>query len=309
MRILVVEDDPLEAELIRDSLEHAFPNIVIEVVSTEYGFRSRLDKITVKPPDIFIIDVMLRWADPSEQIPEPPKDVTEEGYYRAGLRCQRLLASREETKNKTVILYTVLERHDLNLEERSRNVIHLRKDSDPSALIRLIRASYSAYSATPLQQGDGSGFVVARDQVFVSYSHEDREWLNKLQIMLRPLLRRRTISLWDDTRIGVGLKWRDEIRNALETAKVAVLLVSPNFLASDFIANQELPSLLDAAARKGLTILWIAVSHCLYRETEIENYQAANDPSNPLDSLPAPQLNRVLVEICEKIKAAATDSI
>lgn len=158
-------------------------------------------------------------------------------------------------------------------------------------------------TALPMDRRSG---VVAIDskQIFISYSHKDGKWLKKFTEVLTPLLQNNTIRAWDDTNIRPGGLWRNEIEEALRSAKVAVLLVSPSFLASEFIRSVEMPPLLKAASDRGVTIIWVAVSASLYAETPISHYQAANDPLRPLDVLRVPDLNRELVRICTRVKEA-----
>ncbi|MEE8584042.1 MAG: TIR domain-containing protein, partial [Acidobacteriota bacterium] len=139
--------------------------------------------------------------------------------------------------------------------------------------------------------------------VFISYSHRDKRWLRELQTHLKPFVHNEKIALWDDTRIKAGTRWQKEIAKALQSAQAAILLVSPDFLASDFIAEKELPPLLDAAQQRGLTIYWIAVRASAFEEVGIDRYQCANDPARPLDKLSKPQRGEVLVDICRRIGA------
>tara|TARA_R110002072_G_scaffold284587_1_gene449014 strand:- start:31606 stop:35547 length:3942 start_codon:yes stop_codon:yes gene_type:complete len=161
-------------------------------------------------------------------------------------------------------------------------------------------------NAAEITTTDSSGTQAMRDQVFISYSHRDKEWLDKLHDTLKPLLRKQTIDVWADTRIKTGAKWKTEITKALARAQVAVLLVSRNFLASDFIADKEIPPILAAAENEGLTVVWVPIGACLYEETEIAEYQSAIDPATPLKSLPEAEQDAALVEIARKIRNAAS---
>jgi len=144
-----------------------------------------------------------------------------------------------------------------------------------------------------------------RSKAFISYSHKDRKWLDRISEMLTPL-ERRGLRVWSDEDIKPGMLWRDEIDKAIADAKVAVLLVSPAFLDSEFIFQNELPPLLAAAADDGLTVLWVPVDYSLYEYTDISRFLSAHDPAHPLASLPPSRLNQALVQICKRIHDALT---
>jgi hypothetical protein len=142
-----------------------------------------------------------------------------------------------------------------------------------------------------------------RSGIFVSYSHADRDWVDCLRTHLAPYVRGERLNLWDDTKISPGSNWAAEIDRALDEARVAVLLVSPNFLASDFVANVELPAILRRAG-SDLTILWIPIRASAYDVTPLKNFQAAYDPHHPLATLPRAKQDQAMVAISKHIAAA-----
>ena len=122
-----------------------------------------------------------------------------------------------------------------------------------------------------------------RNIVFICYSHKDKRWLDDLQTYLTPH-RDVQVSVWSDTKIEPGEKWFKEIQVALDSSKVAVLLVSPNFLASEFINKHELTPILKKAEKGDLKIIWIPVRACGYQKTPLKDFQAVIDVGKPLQT-------------------------
>jgi GTPase SAR1 family protein len=144
---------------------------------------------------------------------------------------------------------------------------------------------------------------VKRNGLFISYSHKDKNWLAKVQAHIKVLAKIGiVVNLWDDTQIKAGMKWREEIEKALSIAKVAILLVSTDFLNSDFINKDEIPRLLKAAQEDGATILPLIIRPSLYTtHPSLRDYQAVNDPSKPLSKLSRPEQDEVLVSMTQRI--------
>ena len=139
--------------------------------------------------------------------------------------------------------------------------------------------------------------------VFVSYCHADRAYLDRLHVHLRPLERENSIQVWSDLQLKPGVEWQTEIGSALRRARVAILLVSADFIASDFIANNELPPLLNAAQTSGTKIFSLILSASRFeRDARLSMYQAVNDPRRPLASLLPAERESILDSLAQQVE-------
>jgi WD40 repeat protein len=161
----------------------------------------------------------------------------------------------------------------------------------------------------------------ARD-VFISYAHADnrssdpwRRWLDRFIEFLQPLVSQENFTLCSDQDIKIGDQWHGRIQVQLNAARAVVLLVSPAFLASDYIRNSELPVILKNAADRGVRIFPILISPSLFarakykypdpksgpEEFTLASLQAANASSKTLVEMTEGEQNRVLLEVAEQL--------
>jgi hypothetical protein len=141
-----------------------------------------------------------------------------------------------------------------------------------------------------------------RDSVFISYSHQDLSYINDFKRHFKELERTHGLELWDDSKIPVGEKWKDEISAAMARAKVAIFVVSADFFGSDFIANEELPELLRKAEEEGATVISVIVKPCDFSSSILSQYQALNSPSKSVLSLTELEKEELWVSLVHQVK-------
>jgi hypothetical protein len=158
--------------------------------------------------------------------------------------------------------------------------------------------------------------------VFISCAHTDNEsahpqwrWLDRFVKFLQPLVRQQNFTICSDQDIKFGDNWHERIQAHHNGAKATVLLVSPEFLRSEYIANSELPVILKNAADKGVRIFPIIISPCLFKrekfkypdpktgpdEFTLASLQAANPPTKTLVEMDEEQQNRVFLQVVEQL--------
>lgn len=150
---------------------------------------------------------------------------------------------------------------------------------------------------------EGSPAMPSRTKVFISYAHEDEAWRETLRKALAPQERKGLLDVWDDRRIGTGDDWRREIDGALQSCRIAILLVTMDFLASRFINDVELVSVFDRHAKEGLWIYPVLIGPCDWEgEDQLKARQMKTVDGEPIELAPLAQQKLAFAQIAKEIR-------
>ena len=158
--------------------------------------------------------------------------------------------------------------------------------------------------ACPIVDSVTGDRTIEREKVIVSYSHKGKKFLDQLLAHLKPLVRAGRVDAGSDWDIEPGSQWFNQIKSAVASARVAVLLVTKDFLASDFIHEYELGPLLEDADTGDVRFLWVLVRDCNWKATPLQRLQAAYPTDRPLTQMKA-ERDTAWVAICVAIESAA----
>ncbi|HVN04733.1 MAG TPA: hypothetical protein VMT86_09970 [Bryobacteraceae bacterium] len=131
LKILLVEDDHLQCDYVRQALTNAF-EAQVTTMTCESEFRRDFESIAADPPDVAVLDIMLRWASPSRDANPAPEDATP---YHAGLRCAKALSADPRTQDVKIVLYSVLPKEDFAASLLPENAAYVVKEPDCQNLI------------------------------------------------------------------------------------------------------------------------------------------------------------------------------
>jgi len=197
-------------------------------------------------------------------------------------------SKQEDLTNDLVLLSGRLHQ---NLDAQKKGTI---SDENFDLAQNKIRQSLSSYLKEynesenfPLEQGQVQETLTANmktntkqpKKIFISYAHTDAEFKNQFVKFFAVQKRKGEVELWNDQEIAPGTEWKEAIIQNLKAADIIVLLLSPDFLASDFIWDEELP-IVDKLFQENKTkVVPILLRDCDWSSTDYGKIQAV--PTDP----------------------------
>jgi hypothetical protein len=143
--------------------------------------------------------------------------------------------------------------------------------------------------------------------VFYSYAHEDEASCGEVMQCIEPLRSEGIISEWYDRRIIAGEDWQKQISDTLARSKIVLLMISPDFLASDYCMGVELRHALELHWQRRCRVVPVILRNCNWSNTRFGSFQAL-----PKDAIPVLEWRDrevALKSVTEGIRAVCRDIV
>src|SRR5207244_2040719 len=138
--------------------------------------------------------------------------------------------------------------------------------------------------------------------IFFCYAHEDKALLNKLKTHLKPLQQKGLIDVWEDRDINAGVVWEKEISEHLKTAQIILLLVSPDFMASDYCYGVEMRRAIERHERDEARVIPIILRHVYWQASPLGKLQALPTNAQPVASSKWKNWDEAFINVADGIR-------
>jgi len=119
----------------------------------------------------------------------------------------------------------------------------------------------------------------AMKKLFISYSSKNTEFMRRFVTHLEPLKRNGDINYWHDRMIEPGSKWDDSIKSEMETSDIIIFLLSPDFIATNYIFDVEIPKALEQFKSQKSKLFFAELQSCNWEKTILAQFQQTTDPT------------------------------
>ncbi|ETR72570.1 MAG: leucine-rich repeat-containing protein [Candidatus Magnetoglobus multicellularis str. Araruama] len=136
------------------------------------------------------------------------------------------------------------------------------------------------------QREEASNLIVKLKSVFFSYSHKDESLRDELETHLKLLQRQSVISTWHDRKILPGTEWDHEIDQHLERARIILLLISADFIASDYCWEKEVKRALERHESGEAVVIPVMLRSCDWQDAPFAKLQGLPKEMKPVKSWP-----------------------
>lgn len=140
---------------------------------------------------------------------------------------------------------------------------------------------------------------------FISYSHQDKNYLDLLHKHLSQLTREELINTWTDEEIKAGSNIDQGVSQSLQNAKLFLALLSPDYINSEYCYEKEFKTALSKEENRELIIVPIIVEPCDWLNTPFKKFKALPKDGKPVSEWK--NMNTAFLNIIQELRALLTE--